>query len=97
MSRCMRPHDRSRLCSTSLPFRFLALSFNGNNVSRNYTVDMNVPTLIGTKSKHTFIQQPCSVLYNRNTGISLFLMGVQILFQMWRNPRTDHVSPLKFR
>ena len=60
MSLYMGSHDRSLLCSTSLSFRFLARSINGNHVSRNYVVDMNVPTLIGTKSKYTFIQQPCS-------------------------------------
>jgi hypothetical protein len=60
MSLYMGSHDRSSLCSTSLPFRFLARSLNGNNVSRNYAVDMKVPTLIGTKSKYTFIQEPCS-------------------------------------
>lgn len=60
MSLYMGSHDRSLLCSTILPFRFLARSLNGNNVSLNYAVDINVPTLIGTKSKYTFVQERCS-------------------------------------
>jgi hypothetical protein len=60
MSLYMGSHDRSRLCFASFPFRFLARSLNGNNVSLNYAVDMNVPTLIGTKSRHTFIEGQCS-------------------------------------
>jgi len=34
------------------------------------------------------------VLYSRNTGISLSLMFVQILFQMWRSASADSVSPV---
>ena len=62
MSLYVVSHDRSHLCSTSLPFQLLARSLYGNNLSRNHAVDMNGPTLIGTKSKYTFIQQPCSLI-----------------------------------